>query len=249
MTELSSQYYAKLDQDSQTRVEAMAEQEQRNLDLYLMDSTEFRKQFVGQISKDAEVFLSPLGNWEDEQGRKYEDINFTTAEHPQIIFDSGAIPCTLAVAFDEQGNVGISHATYYEGFQDGAGQPYEDAEHIINSLNTFSKDHLTGKKHLLLSGTNIGPRLRNPVTEAITTQMDAFEASEIQTLFTDEYPDDPPGSITFTESNISGVYVIPKALSENGKNKIFFVGDTDRTPTADIKWRNVDLLRLYKSRP
>jgi len=250
-----SLYIIPLDSDSQNQAEQFGLHSE-NTDLFLMNSKHFKDILENLVVQDKPVYLSHWGNEIDEDGREYGySVRFTTAETPQIIYESGAFPCSIICVFDEEGNSGIVHLTYFDSFinNENNDQPSQKNMEALEDLQRFAQDHLKKGKRVLITSTNVDTRTRKRIVDSVKTQMSFFDESEFFSLFSDGDSTvlDPAnlkaGELTTTISTINSLYFIPANMSIDGKNKIVMISDDNLDPEY-YSWRISDIHKVYPER-
>lgn len=144
---------------------------------------------------------------------------FTNEDSNGAVAESGASLCSLFILFDDEGQAYIWHVPMSMSVDKPI---FEELE--VPMMKKFLElgDKLTGKKYLLLTGTNVKNQTRN-IIESVAKQESSDRDIQLLTLFSKSDDDQ-----THQGNMIEGVILIPKIISNSGKTRILLLGHREQ---------------------
>ncbi len=213
--------------DEQTAYDAEQKAERlENTDVYVLSGKEFEAT-ISRLLKDGRDTPSASGMDALENG-----LVVTKPDSPRVIFEENAVPCTLAVMFNEEGEAALLHLPLSLRLLDLGEIPNCDNE-TLQALDAFAKE-LGVDANLLITGTNVTSPLRNDVQNAISVQVASVGPEKRMEIFTPDIESSSPIRVPITKSVIYGLCFVPRTLSSDGRNKVVLVGRNNLEPPASF---------------
>jgi len=218
--------------EQQTDVQNEISRPPENVDIELISTAKFREQLSGILRRDVPITYSHSGI-KYEMGHSVGVKGNSTSEEPAVLFESGASPCSIVIAYDDA-NCKIIHISQYEKFLNKQPVKSKDVEKTLelnrNSLQELKEfiSLLGANYRVVVTATNVSQELQEAVLSDITAELGVEGARMVELLLESEpIPNQPYPKIGITKDQIHTAIYIPRGYTHDSRSKIFIIGDTE----------------------
>lgn len=231
----------------------------QSVDVELISTAKLREKLPNILRADVPITYSCLGT-KYEKGKPVGVKDISTIQEPSVIFESGAGPCSIVIAYDDA-SCKIIHIAQYKKFLDEHPLVADETEKVLeidraelHKLKEFISQ-LGPNFRVLVTATNVSQDLQEVVISDIATELkvDTDRMAEILPQ-SEAIPNQPDSKAGITKDQIHSAVYIPKIFSTDSRGKIFIVGDTEEDlrnerNKKDVQWlfavfKGQDLLNL-----
>jgi len=205
--------------------EGKAERMSDHTDIYVFDTGSFKENFR-QLMKEPDA----VGLRSSEAGLE-GGLVVTRMGSAAVIYETGAAPCTLGVAFNEKGDAAIMHEPIAGGMAAGSDVEYG------RSLGRFAGE-LGDGANVVISGTNVMGEQRRAAVAIVKERLAGVPDERIVEIYSREAAGMKimEGKLDLTQEMIYGVCFVPKDLSNDGRNKLILLGrQANEEPVSPVE--------------
>lgn len=164
----------------------------------------------------------------------------STKAEPAAIFESGAGPCSLVVAYDTHGQAKVLHLTQFNAILNGNPSSIDDNNQQLLELRSFMTTNMD-RSEVLVTATNVSDKLRTKIVASIATAL-GLKPENISQIFLKSKPLQYLQSslLGLKEDLIHSVLFIPYHYTQTNKNILYIIGDSHQNlfNIEDVMWLN-----------
>lgn len=228
----------------------------QSVDVELISTAKLREKLPNILRADVPITYSCSGI-KYEKGKSVGVKDRSAIQEPSVIFESGASPCSIVIAYDDA-SCKIIHISQYEKFLDEHPLRAEETEKVLEidraelqELKEFISQ-LGPNFRVLVTATNVSQDIQEAVFSDIAAELKIDTARMTEILLQSEaIPNQPDSKAGITKDQIHSAVYIPKIFSQDSRGKIFIIGDTEEElkNEKDVQWlftvfKGQDLLNL-----